>query len=413
MIKMYKILIIDDDVTKIHTILEEFKDELDNRTISIDYELEVKKAISQLEQQYFDLLILDIQLPSLGDLKSTSERGGIDLLHVVENMDRVKKPSAIIGLTAYDEKYDENFEEFRKSLWVLIKYRRDEREWLNKIREKVLYFIKAKMDLIKDNQIDNKCDCAIIVAVQTEFEAVKNCGLDWKPVENINDSTKYYKTITESGKNLVLARQHQMGMVAASLLTEKLINHFKPSLVCMLGIAAGREGEVKLGDIIIVNESWDYGSGKIKSSSDGHSYILEPEPHQLAIDINLKEYFLLDFDDKLYRIRKDWNNGHGKRIDTDIKLHIGALASGAAVLQSEDVVTEFIQPQNRKVLGIDMETYAVYYAAINATQSSKFLSIKAVCDFANQYKNDNYQDYAAFVSTQFFVRVLDDVLARV
>ena len=77
------------------------------------------------------------------------------------------------------------------------------------------------------------------------------------------------------------------------------------------------------------------------------------------------------------------------------------------------MVTEFIQPQNRKVLGIDMETYAVYYAAINATQSSKFLSIKAVCDFANQYKIDNYQDYAAFVSTQFFVRVLDDVLARV
>lgn len=410
---MYKILIVDDDVTKINTILEEFKSEIDSEKICIEYELEVKKACRSLEQNYFDLLILDIQLPSLGDRKSMSETGGIDLLHIVETLDRIKKPNAIIGLTAHDEQYSVNFEEFQKSLWVLVKYSRDEREWLNKIREKVLYFIKAKEDLIKENQLITECDCGIIVAVETEFNAVINCGLDWEQINNINDSTIYYKAKTASGQSLILARQHQMGMVAASLLTEKIINHFHPSIICMLGIAAGREGEVELGDIIVANESWDYGSGKIKASKDGQGYILEPEPHQIAIDIKLKEFLLKGFDDTLYEIRKLWNKSNGRKINKDIKLHIGALASGAAVVQNENVVTEFIQPQNRKVLGVDMETYAVYFVAQNSIRCPKFLSIKAVSDFANQYKNDSYQEYSAFVSTQFFINILDDILERI
>jgi len=410
---MYKILMVDDDVTKINTILHEFEKEMNSEKICIEYELEVRKACKLLENSHYDLLILDIQLPSLGAQESMSETGGIDMLRTVETLDRIKKPSAIIGLTAHDEKYCENFEEFQKSLWVLVKYSREEQEWLRKIREKVLYFIKAKDDLIKANQSIVECDCGIIVAVETEFKAVINCGLSWVQVENINDSTSYYRTKTESGKILVLARQHQMGMVAAALLTEKMINYFRPKIICMLGIAAGRIGEVELGDIIVANESWDYGSGKIKADNNGQGYILEPEPHQIAIDISLKEFFLNDFDDVMYNIRKAWNKSNGRKIDKDINLHIGALASGAAVVQNEDIVTEFIQPQNRKVLGIDMETYAVYFVANNSLKHPKFVSIKAVCDYANQYKNDNYQEYSAFVSTQFLLHSLDGILNRI
>lgn len=60
-----------------------------------------------------------------------------------------------------------------------------------------------------------------------------------------------------------------------------------------------------------------------------------------------------------------------------------------------------------------METYAVYYAAQNAINSPKFLSIKAVSDYANKDKNDDYQKYAAFISIQFLLKELDDILMLV
>lgn len=410
---MYKVLIVDDNIDKINTILNSFKNEIETEKIYFDYELEIKKACRVLESNYFDLLILDIQLPSLGTGETISKTGGIDLLHMIETIDKIKKPSAIIGLTAYDEEYDENSKAFQESLWVLIKYNRNEQAWLTKIKQKISYYMKAKENLSETNQLLTKYDCAILVAVETEFNAVMNCGLSWEVVDKKDDSTLYYRTKTKNGKELILARQHQMGMVAAALLTEKMINHFHPSMICMLGIAAGREGEVGLGDIIIANESWDYGSGKIKVSNDGTKYILEPEPHQIAIDIRLKELLLRNFDDTLYEIRKIWNKNQGKKINTDIKIHMGPLASGAAVIQTEGILTEFIQPQNRKVLGIDMETYAVYYVAYNSSLNPKFLSIKAVCDFANQHKNDNYQEYSAFVSTHFLMNILDDILEKI
>jgi nucleoside phosphorylase len=56
---------------------------------------------------------------------------------------------------------------------------------------------------------------------------------------------------------------------------------------------------------------------------------------------------------------------------------------------------------NRDLLGIDMETYAVYHAAFQSRRPKPTaVSLKAVCDFADPDKNDGFQPYAAFVSAQ-------------
>lgn len=414
---MFKILIVDDSIEKINDIREELKSLEDSQNITIDYEMEIKKACKALESTQFDLLILDIQLPSLENKEGISKDGGIGLLKIIDEVDRIKKPSFIIGLTAFDDNYDNNFNEFQKFLWILIKYDRQEELWRKQIAQKVNYLLKAKEQLINQynaERLECQFDCAIITAVETEMQSVLNCGLKWMPLKFEWDPTIYYQSVFKNDDmdiKLILAQQHQMGMVAASVLSSKLITNFNPKLICMLGIAAGRQGEVELGDIIIASESWDYGSGKIKAEENGEGYILEPEPHQITIEPSLKEYLMGNFEDILYDIRKKWNNSNGNRQDRDIKIHIGPMASGAAVIQNENIVTQFILPQNRKVLGIDMETYAVYFSACNAKkQKPAFLSIKAVCDYANQYKNNSYQSYSVFASTNFFMNVVNEIL---
>lgn len=411
---MFKILIIDDIAEKIYEIKEAIDElELD---IEIDYEMEVKKACSLLEQKYYDLLILDVHLPSMEQKGTISATGGVQLLKLITDLEILNKPGQIIGITAHDENYQEVKKEFNKQLWHLIKYDRASIDWKECIVGKILYAYDAKVQFMKINHIHEehmKIDCAIITAVQNEWNQLFNCGIEWKEYAKSDDPTQYFYSEYESKGdviNILIAKQSQMGMAAASMLTTKIINTFSPKLVCMVGIAGGRKGEVELGDIIVANESWDYGSGKIKTEEQGE-ISFSSEMHQLSISATSKEILSKDYSDFLYKIRKDWNSSNGKEINRDIKVHVGALASGAAVVQDERLVTNYILPQHRKLLGLDMETYGVYYAAKNTTKKSvEAISIKAVSDFADPHKNDDYQHYAAYISTQFLLANIHDLL---
>ena len=81
-------------------------------------------------------------------------------------------------------------------------------------------------------------------------------------------------------------------------------------------------------------------------------------------------------------------------------LHQGAMATGAAVIKAEQFVTMFVEDQNRKYSGIDMETYGVYYAAKHGG-IQEFFSIKCVSDLADSGKSDAFQSYCAKLSAEF------------
>lgn len=416
---MFNVYIVDDDITKIENIMEGLK-VYSSLDLNIEYELELKNACRTLESRRFDLLILDIQLPSLGSKERTSKEGGVQLLRLLSEVDNMKKPTTIIGLTAHDENYEDIRKQFESKLWHLIKYDSKSVDWKNQIIEKVAYLFKAKMELCSEviaNGVGPKVDCAIITAVTTETESVLRGGAEWSQYLIDGDPTVYYLSEYEKANKkvkILLAQQSQMGMPAAAVLTTKIINTFSPTLICMIGITGGRKGEVEIGDLIIASESWDYGSGKIIPKKDGSGMTLSPEPHQIGIFPAIKEYMSGDFADLLYEIRRAWNMSNGNKMSKDISIHVGALATGASVVQDERIVTDFILPQNRKVLGVDMETYAVYYASCNTYNNRPaFLSIKGVCDYADEGKNDNYQQYAAYVATQFFINIIHELLGRI
>ena len=62
-----------------------------------------------------------------------------------------------------------------------------------------------------------------------------------------------------------------------------------------------------------------------------------------------------------------------------------------------------IKGHSRKLIGIDMETYGVFYSSINCSKPRPYgvLSLKSISDFADPEKNDNYQKYAAFTSANY------------
>jgi len=60
---------------------------------------------------------------------------------------------------------------------------------------------------------------------------------------------------------------------------------------------------------------------------------------------------------------------------------------------------------------VDMETYGFYYACENALlPKPEFFSIKAVSDYADNQKNDNYQAYCAFTSANFLYELMQELI---
>ncbi len=63
---------------------------------------------------------------------------------------------------------------------------------------------------------------------------------------------------------------------------------------------------------------------------------------------------------------------------------------------------------NRKLIGIDMEIYGLFYAAKSFAYLNKPIAfaVKSLSDFADHSKNDKYRMYAAHTSAQFIYQFI-------
>ncbi len=238
---------------------------------------------------------------------------------------------------------------------------------------------------------------ALITVTDTETAGVKHLYDDWKPLLLDGDAQIYYETSFKRGeKNLkvVTAKQSEMGMTAAGVLTMKMISLFKPKYVIMVGIAAGvahyKSIEQIFGDVVVPDVVWDYSSGKFVSSKKadvsfgGVGFI--PRPHFVNTDECLLE--------AVERAMESEEN--------ECHVHIGPMACGSTVVANSEVVNKQIHSQYGNTAALDMESYAVMYAVSQSpTPKPKGLIIKSVCDYADETKSDQYQKFAAFTSSQF------------
>jgi nucleoside phosphorylase len=174
-----------------------------------------------------------------------------------------------------------------------------------------------------------------------------------------------------------------------------MIFHFCPRYLSMVGITAGVRGQVEIGDIVVADPCWDWGSGKLTLGDTGDVFQPDPLPHRL--DSHLRALFLETQRDKelLHRVWEEWP---GSKPDSPPKLHVGPCVSGACVLANENSV-QGICEHSRKLVGIDMEAYGVMHAGSQSLLPHPLtFSMKGVSDFADSAKDDSYRDYAAYVS---------------
>jgi hypothetical protein len=131
----------------------------------------------------------------------------------------------------------------------------------------------------------------------------------------------------------------------------------------------------KVPDAVVAEYAWDYGAGK-EVMLDGDT-VHKNTIHQINIDTDIANQVrrLTSDSNKLREIQESYV---GNKPDYILKIHMGAVASGSAVIANSEKIRE-IQEQIRDVLAVDMEVFGVYYAARWAERPRPKIIVKIVC----------------------------------
>lgn len=395
---MTNILIVDDEYNKTG-IISDYVLSIDN-SVNITHVTTTQAGRTEIRRNHYDLILIDINLPSsLGAIPN--EMGGMDLFDMIMLDNAVKMPSNFIFITEKEDSLNTYIKEAEKRGVSLCRFDVSQDTWKNILGGLLKYtIIRSKK---KQNETPS-IDIAILTALRDpELTAVLNLPYNWKQKRFFDDPTGYYfgtKTKGESTLSLVVASASRKGMPSASALAMKMVERFRPKLLVMLGICAGVKDKVGLGDIIIADPAWDWGNGKMAQNING-SPVFQAAPYQFPLNHHISQLAMELGDDS--KVITSISSGWEKDVPSGkLKVHVGPLASGSMVLASDSSLDP-ISLQNRDVLGVDMEAYAVM-AASDIARFSKptSLVIKSVCDYADSQKSDGWQEYASYTSACFF-----------
>lgn len=392
-----RVLIVDDVQDKVREVLKVLLGAGIDEDL-VDTAGSVTGAAKLLKENEYGLLVLDLVLP-MRLSEEPSNGGGARLLHEIVRDTSLKRPEHIVGLTVSDEALTEAQPEFSRGLWTIVRYGPDSTDWSDALVEKARYLLARKG--FEQTEIARDTDILFVCALpRPELSQLKIAlGSDFEELSVDGDHTRYFKsTITtpSADYSVTVCSAPSMGLTASAALTTKACMHFKPKVVVMTGICAGKKGEVLLGQCIVASTSWDYGSGKFVDSSDGVHF--KANPYQIAIDpaaqsaseaVLSNQAFLDGVHDRF----------QGSKPLQRLSGLLAPLASGAAVQANSEFFESVAQKQVRKVAGIDMEAFAVSWSAREASEPKPLCVIaKSVADFADDQKADDFQEYCSFTS---------------
>jgi len=402
-VAIMKILLVDDESYKLRELIKLIKSIDGIGENDIKYVLDLNSARREVQSTLFNILILDLNMPEGLDATPKTIAGAEFLDEIIE-VDSYYKPLQIVVLTEYSESEMQFGLLDRLSGFTLLKYDINNTNWSKVVTSKITYALKCEK---RDNNI-LPVDVAIITAVSVETTAIKNMFANWEKHQFAGDPSYYFicKYQTDRGLLTILqVQQNEMGMTAAAALSTKVIARYNPKYLVMVGIAAGISGQGKLGDIIIPAEIWTYNSGKY-IAGDSQNSNLQPDPKYLALELSIKELITqTNYDFVLTSIRNQYTH---KKPDHAISIITNPIACGAAVVADPEIPKSMILAHSRKTAGLDMESYGIFYAAKNYnTERTIPICIKSICDFADDEKDDSYQEYAAYTSSAFAKHIIE------
>jgi nucleoside phosphorylase len=246
-------------------------------------------------------------------------------------------------------------------------------------------------------------DLAVITATEVEWMALKELpGVMWQKLSpsSTGGLIAYGADFEGAGRKLsvIATRQADPGMVCAAITTTKLLQHMSVKFLAVVGICATDPSKASLGSIVVASQVFDAQAGKFVGGR------LQPNMDSVTLDLGLIDMIK----DQAWTYVKEAEAAcahlrppQSKRFQ--VKVAYGKVATIGHVV-ADSVFAERIWNQSRQCVALDMESYGVFRASEEITISERrprSLFIKTAVDFADQRKNDRYQQFGAALSAHF------------
>jgi adenosylhomocysteine nucleosidase len=379
-----KIIITEDDHQKLDEIVE-FTKSLGVSENSIVTASNMAEFSAKFDDS-ISICIIDLRIPAYDG--AAPDTNGIGILQAVEKVGagRVK----LLAISSYPDEFEALRGKFESRGCMLVSFLQKD-IWQSALRL-----------MIVQSQGSELMDFLIFCALREErapYTAMP--ALRGKAVftENL---TRF--DISISGRKGSVIELPRIGLVDAAATASICLERFKPKIVAMSGICAGFAGRANMGQLLISELAYEYQSGKW--TDDGFSQ----EPYQVpsAEDARSVVRELIEDSGILARLEEGWQSTRPSGM-TPPKLV--TFTSGSAVIAKEELMDQ-VSSYHKRVIGLDMEVYAVHRACHLARSNPDVICAKTVVDLGNGQKDDKLHAYGSSISARFVVEALTTYFSR-
>lgn len=232
---------------------------------------------------------------------------------------------------------------------------------------------------------------ALLVATDTEYKTLlQEIQIRGYSLVDDNQEDLYYKSVELKNGVVATIVRSEMGALqvgGAFNTTHKVIDILNPDALIMCGICLGNKAHkdsLKMGDILVSTEIWDYETAKITDSSTEYRGKTIPVSSSLV---------------QLFR-RTEFN--------FSTPVHFGLMAAGDKLVNKKDFVKQLVNYQSG-IIGAEMEGLAV----VSTCQAKRkdCILVKAICDWGFD-KTDEYQQLAAANASKFVMDSLESIVIK-
>jgi nucleoside phosphorylase/CheY-like chemotaxis protein len=397
-----KILLVEDDREKAMLISAAIVSVDKAKPDFIDHCSSAVEAKRALQRSHYDLLILDINIPVRTD-KPVRVGEGVDVLNTaIAGGDKYNIPTYVICLSAHADGLSQAHAHLANPLWKVMRFAYDETDWRDSVQAAVSQIMAAKRPPFPTDGQTYHSDLGIVVGLEDiELQSILDLEPTFSQIHVRHDPTRYFRGYFSKGDkriDVIVAAAPRMGLSTSAVISTKLIETFRPRYLAMSGICAGVRAKTALGDILVADPCWEWGSGKLKADDEGERFL--GAPYQWRLDATLRSC-AKDIGSDRNWIDQLYSSWQEPRPTNKPKILIDAIASGASVLQRKAAMDAIIN-QHKNLIGVEMEIFAMLTAAENASSPRPTtIAVKSVCDFGDETKTDDVQRYAAFTSAHF------------
>lgn len=410
---MLKIAIIDDDSRKNRRVGEIIAEVGGPDCFQISHFTAASPFLESSRSTFYDVVLLDLHIPYMLCGEANDDHA-IQLLRKLRPTEFPNPPGHISLITAKRDLFDKHSSEFL-GMFHVFDYSDSNGTWATELKLLLVGLLNYRTRLLSLPPVLEDIDCLFVTALANpELDQLKSLGCDWQEAHHHFDPFSVFRGIFDvDGHKMsaIISSAPAMGMTPTTSMVTSLLGRYRPKVAAMTGICAGISSSIEIGDCILAEESWDYQSGKLADSEADGAPVFRPDGRSIPVSGRVRRIaeILASEKEALEAVAEGCRSQRPSRA---LRMHIGPLGSGGAVVQSRETIG-LVTQQKRKTLGIDMEAFGFMYAMLNGPcGAADYFCIKSVSDKADIHKADSFQACCAYYSAALGLKVASRLLRQ-